>query len=79
MAEDYMREKVRHQVLGKKLTKTEASDKDFKIGDKVKHSKWGVGMIVQINKQEKGNELVVAFDNKGLKKLNQDYAPIEKV
>lgn len=79
MAEDYMREKTRHSVLNKKLVKTDASDSDFQVGDKIRHSKWGMGTIVQIKEQDKGNELVVAFDKKGLKKLNQDYAPIEKV
>lgn len=79
MAEDYMREKTRHSVLNKKLVKTDASDSDFQVGDKIRHSKWGMGTVVQIKEQDKGNELVVAFDKKGLKKLNQDYAPIEKV
>ena len=79
MAEDYMREKTRQSVLNKKLVKTDASDSDFQVGDKIRHSKWGMGTIVQIKEQDKGNELVVAFDKKGLKKLNQDYAPIEKV
>lgn len=79
MAEDYMREKTRQSVLNKKLVKTAASDNDFQVGDKIRHSKWGMGTIVQIKEQDKGNELVVAFDKKGLKKLNQDYAPIEKV
>ena len=79
MAEDYMREKTRQSVLGKKLNKTSASDDQYKVGDRLVHAKWGSGMVVQIKKQDKGNELVVAFDKKGLKKLNQDYAPIEKV
>lgn len=79
MAEDYMREKTRQSVLNKKLVKTDASNSDFQVGDKIRHSKWGMGTIVQIKEQDKGNELVVAFYKKGLKKLNQDYAPIEKV
>lgn len=79
MAEDYMREKTRQSVLNKKLIKTDASGGDFQVGDKIRHSKWGDGMVVQIKIQDKGNELVVAFDKKGLKKLNQNYAPIEKI
>lgn len=79
MAEDYMREKTRQSVLKKKLIKTDASGGDFQVGDKIRHSKWGDGMVVQIKFQDKGNELVVAFDKKGLKKLNQNYAPIEKI
>ncbi len=77
--EDYMREKTRQSVLDTKLKKRENSDETYQVGDKVIHSKWGQGMVVQIKESEDGNELVVAFDKKGLKKLNQDYAPIYKV
>ena len=77
--EDYMREKTRQSVLDTKLKKRENSDETYQVGDKIVHSKWGQGMVVQIKESEDGNELVVAFDKKGLKKLNQDYAPIYKV
>lgn len=77
--EEYMKQKARQAVLKKKKKPLSAQDVDFKIGDKVNHSKWGQGMIVQIKETEDGNELVVAFDKKGLKKLNQAYAPISKV
>src|SRR5699024_9461178 len=77
--EVYMREKTRESVLNKKASKKEASSKVFQVGDTVNHSKWGRGMIVQIKESDDGNELVIAFDKKGLKKLNQDYAPIVKV
>ena len=77
--EDYMREKTRRSVLDTKLKVREDGSEDYNIGDKIMHSKWGEGMIVQIKESEDGNELVVAFDKKGLKKLNQKYAPIYKV
>lgn len=77
--EDYMREKTRQSVLDTKLKKHENSDEKYQVGDKIMHSKWGEGMVVQIKENEDCNELVVAFDKKGLKKLNQDYAPIYKV
>ena len=76
--ESYMRDKARESVL-KKNTIKESSKEEFQIGDKIVHTKWGQGMIVQIKKSEDGNELVVAFDKKGLKKLNQDYAPIKRI
>ena len=77
--EDYMREKTRQSVLNTKLRKNENSDETYQVGDKIMHSKWGEGMIVQVKESNEGNERVVAFDKKGLKKLNQDYAPIYKV
>ena len=76
--ESYMRDKARESVL-KKNTIKESSKEEFQIGDKIVHTKWGQGMIVQIKKSDDGNELVVAFDKKGLKKLNQDYAPIKRI
>ena len=77
--EDYMREKTRQSVLDTKLKKTDNSNETYQVGDKIMHSKWGQGMIVQLKESKDGNELVVAFDKKGLKKLNQNYAPIHKV
>ena len=77
--EDYMREKTRQSVLSKKVAAKHSSNESFQVGDKVMHSKWGEGMVVQVKENGDGNELVVAFDKKGLKKLNQDYAPITKV
>ena len=76
--EAYMRDKARESVL-KKNTVKQSSKEEFSIGDKIVHTKWGEGMIVQIKKSDDGNELVVAFDKKGLKKLNQDYAPIKRI
>ena len=77
--EDYMREKARQSVLNLKSKAYKKDDSTYQVGDTVMHSKWGKGMVVQIKESEDGNELVIAFDKKGLKKLNQDYAPITKV
>ena len=79
MNEDYMREKARQSVLDLKKKSFKKDDSTYKVGDSVEHSKWGRGLIVQVKESPDGNELVIAFDKKGLKKLNQDYAPIKKV
>lgn len=44
-------------------------------GDKIVHKAWGLGTVVQI----KGDVVVIAFENKGIKNLNLEYAPIEKI
>lgn len=49
----------------------------YKLGDKVKHKAWGIGMVVEI--KDDGKTLKVAFDGKGLKQLAVDLAPIEKL
>lgn len=79
MNEDYMREKARQSVLDLKKKTFKKDDSTYQVGDTIEHSKWGRGMVVQVKDSPDGNELVIAFDKKGLKKLNQDYAPIKKV
>ena len=74
----YMTEKTRESVLKKNKKNIDSASASFKVGDKIIHTKWGEGMIVQIKESDDGNELVVSFDKKGLKKLNQNYAPISK-
>ncbi len=51
------------------------------IGDKVKHKKFGMGTVVQIKDRDNSSdkEIVVAFDNEGLKRLALSIAPIEIV
>ena len=79
MNEDYMREKARQSVLNLNKKSFKKDDSTYQVGDTIEHSKWGRGMVVQVKESSEGNELVIAFDKKGLKKLNQDYAPIKKV
>jgi DNA helicase II / ATP-dependent DNA helicase PcrA len=50
-------------------------NKIFKVGDKIQHTKWGVGRVVQI----RGDEITVAFDNMGIKIMMLPYAPIKKI
>jgi DNA helicase-2/ATP-dependent DNA helicase PcrA len=52
---------------------------DIQIGSKVNHKMWGMGTVVQIKKVGEDKEIVVAFENKGLKKLLLSIAPIEFV
>ncbi len=50
----------------------------LKLGDKVKHKLWGQGMIVEVDGDD-GEIVMIAFDNKGLKKLDTTIAPLEKI
>ena len=67
----------------KKVNKLESkiASEDINIGAKVKHNKWGIGMIVMIKERDDGEkELTVAFDdNVGLKRFLASKAPIEIV
>jgi DNA helicase-2/ATP-dependent DNA helicase PcrA len=44
-------------------------------GDRVKHDKFGAGMVINV----KGNIVEVAFDSAGIKKLAADVAPLTKL
>jgi DNA helicase-2/ATP-dependent DNA helicase PcrA len=48
---------------------------DFKPGDKVTHSKFGSGMVIEANEKI----VEVAFDSVGIKKLAKGLAPLKKI
>ena len=48
---------------------------ELNSGDRVRHQLFGHGTVVEIE----GDEAVIKFQNKGLKKLNVAFAPLEKL
>ena len=59
----------------KSAAKTGSGDVSFAPGDRVKHPKFGEGMVIE----EAGNIVTVAFDDAGIKKLAKGIAPIKKI
>lgn len=52
---------------------------DWKVGDKVKHGKWGTGTVVKVKGSGDDTELDIAFPSPtGIKKLLAKFAPIER-
>ncbi len=51
---------------------------DYVVGDKVKHSSWGDGVVVGVDAAD-STKITVAFPTQGLKTISTQYAPIEKV
>lgn len=51
----------------------------WKVGDKARHGKWGVGTVVSVHGSGEEIELKIAFPGQGIKGLMQKYAPIRKV
>lgn len=49
---------------------------EAKLGDKVRHKKWGIGTITMIKDRDGDKELVIAFEG-SLKRLLLSIAPIE--
>lgn len=53
---------------------------DWSVGDKVRHSKWGEGMVVSTKNDTDDLELQIAFPEPiGIRRLLARFAPIEKV
>ncbi len=51
----------------------------YKVGQKVKHATFGVGVILNVSGEDANTQLEVAFPNVGVKKLLLAYAKLEKV
>jgi DNA helicase-2/ATP-dependent DNA helicase PcrA len=51
---------------------------EWKVGDKARHGKWGIGTVVSVKGEGEEVELKIAFPDQGVKGLMQKYAPITK-
>lgn len=51
----------------------------FNPGDKVEHSLWGIGTVVNIDGEGEDAELTVAFPKVGIKRLSVKFAPIKAI
>ncbi|MFX4262034.1 DNA helicase PcrA [Pelotomaculum propionicicum] len=63
---------------GFKASKKIAGLQLFILGDKVRHCKWGHGLIVGVRGEGDDTEYHVAFPDQGIKVLLAKYAPLEK-
>lgn len=57
--------------------KREVKEGDYKPGTKVKHKGFGVGTIISVKNNGDDKVLTIAFDSKGIKKLQLSFAPLE--
>ncbi|MBQ6685982.1 MAG: hypothetical protein IJM99_07755, partial [Firmicutes bacterium] len=70
------------QKIKQEVARTAAQSKantakvqDLAQGDRVKHPKFGEGLIIEVS----GSTVSVMFDTFGLKKLAKDIAPLTKI
>ena len=73
-----LNDKVKTTKPAKNVVRPDMSIK-WKVGDKAKHAKWGIGTIVSVKGTGEEVELKIAFQGQGIKALMQKYAPISKV
>lgn len=55
------------------------TEKDAAIGIKVRHSKFGIGTVVSVNKSDGNINLTIAFTNMGIKTLRLGLVPLELI
>ena len=51
----------------------------LRVGDDVRHAKWGEGVIIDIEGQGEKAEATVRFPEVGEKRLLLSWAPLEKI
>ncbi|MDR3592554.1 MAG: DNA helicase PcrA [Negativicutes bacterium] len=52
---------------------------DWKAGDKVEHTKWGTGTVVEVRGSGDSQEVKVAFPGLGIRQLMVKFAPLTRV
>ena len=56
-----------------------ASHLDYKAGDRVRHVKYGEGVVNAIKDGKRDYEVTVCFDKAGVKKMMASFAKLEKI
>ena len=69
----------RSRTMESRTPTATVSDTDISIGDRVRHSHWGEGVVKEIVGTGDRAEAVVMFDAHGPKRLLLAWAPLEKV
>ena len=52
---------------------------DYEVGDRVKHMKFGEGLVTNIVEGGRDYEVTVQFDNVGTKKMLASFAKLQKI
>ena len=52
---------------------------DYEVGDRVKHMKFGEGLVTGIVEGGRDFEVTVQFDNVGVKKMFASFAKLQKI
>lgn len=66
------------EVTKPKTAEVKEAD-DVKVGDQVRHSKWGTGTVLFKSGSEETTKVIVVFPEEGQKKLMLRYAKLKKV
>ena len=81
--DDFLETDAKRHRPGMKRTEAKGVKKTsvpqrYILGDRVRHCKWGPGLIVGVRGEGEDTEYQVAFPDQGIKVLLARYAPLEK-
>ena len=62
--------------FGKSLHNMKKPTANYSVGQRVKHSTFGEGMVISVTPMGADNLLEIAFDSVGTKKLMSNYAKL---
>ena len=65
--------------FGKEFTVVKASHLDYREGDRVRHGKYGEGVVTEIRDGKKDYEVTVSFEQAGVKRMLASFAKLEKI
>lgn len=71
---------LKYDIESRRESFKKSTMEEYMMGEKVKHKKFGIGTIINVNKKDDNtSELMISFENMGIKKLRSDLAPLERV
>ena len=74
---NYVYRRKTRTPYGQSSRSTRGSSKDPLIGTRVRHSKYGVGTIIEVEGEGEDRKLTVSFQDHGAKKLIERYANLQ--
>ena len=66
-------------AFGKQFQVVKADRLDYTVGDRVKHSRFGEGVVEKIEDGARDYEVTVRFDSHGVKKMFAGFAKLQKI
>lgn len=66
-------------LMGKQFTVTKADKLEYEVGERVRHKKFGEGIVLEIKDAKKDFEVTVDFDSAGQKRMYAAFAKLEKI
>ena len=70
---------MKEAYMGKQFTVTKAAALSYGVGDRVRHVKFGEGVVADITEQKKDFEVTVDFERAGRKRMYATFAKLEKL